>query len=160
MSLFVLFLALFAAEPAHAKGRVRMVYSCGCIDRFPGDPGFKVYADWVIQHAWDLEAAQQGAAVLCANRFGNAPVYNHCYQQPLSGKQLAFTEGKQRARLARERAAARTAEARERRGWEYNEKLRRDGMRRNNAVIDELKRRQRDDEIDRVLRRAREKGVR
>lgn len=157
--IYLAFLMALAAAPAHAA-RSRMVYSCGCNDHFPGDPGFTVRENWLLQHGWDLPAVQEASTAACTAKFGAGRFFTNCTQAPITGKELANTEAKQRARLARERAAYRAAEAQARRDWAYNEKLRREGIRRNNAVIDELKRRQRNDEIDRVLRRARDRGIR
>ena len=153
----LLLLSLLATVPAHAKGRTRIVHSCGCNNHFPGDPEFTVRTNWILQHGWDRGAVREALAATCDGQFGRGNYYTNCIQAPISGKELAYTEGKQRARLARERAAYRAAEAQARLDWEYNQKLTRDGLRRNGAVIDELKRRQREADIDRVLKDARDR---
>lgn len=155
-AIYLLVFTLLAAMPAGAQARSRMVYTCGCNAHFPGDPQFTVRGNWTLQHGWDLGAVREALAATCDASYGRGRYFTNCTQAPISGKELANTEAKQRARLARNRAAEEGA----RREWEYNEKLRRDGIRRGNAVIDELKRRQREDEIDRVLRRARDQGIR
>lgn len=150
--LILTFFSLFlSALPAEARSRV--VYACGCTEEL----GTRDRSKWELIHGWELGAVREATEAACNDRFGQGAVRVLCTKDIMRGKELATTEAKQNARLARNRAANRAAQAQARREDAEEQRRYLEGARRGNAAIDEIKRRQREDEIDRVLKEARER---
>jgi hypothetical protein len=109
--------------------RAETYYMCGCTNLARGAPGFKNRANWLYERARTLSAAKQRRDKTCFARFGR--------RKPLWGGELS---GPSRERRERSDYARR----------------RQDSINDAGRALDEVIRRNREDEIDRVLKEARE----
>lgn len=144
-TLLLLTLALWNVPIAHAE----TYYTCGCTNIGTVNAAYKNRANWEFRNAWALPRAKERALEACDARFGRGPHYGNCLPVKLEGKNLAKYE-RDLARIQRndETGLRRQASRRNRE--------REESYRNANGALDEVIRRNREDEIDRVLKEARE----
>jgi len=137
-------LSLFTAPLANAA------YTCGCTTLAQGAPGYFYEENWVMANAPSAAAGKARLTPACIARFGRDPRLKvGCASQ-------GEIQAASRARRSRE-AAQRRAPRRE--TWRQDQAEALETMRRGNEFLEETKRRNREDEINRVLEDARRRGV-
>jgi hypothetical protein len=126
MKQLILFALLALTAPAAFADTY---YMCGCTNLPRNHPGYSNRANWLYERAWTLKGAQQRRDKTCFARFGRrAPLLGACL--PVKGAVRGGSVGRARRRE--------------------------ESIRNAHRGLDEVIRRNREDEIDRLLKEARE----
>ncbi|RYZ94614.1 MAG: hypothetical protein EOP11_26130 [Proteobacteria bacterium] len=134
--LMLVFLTVFLAPSARAE----ILHYCGCVNA--AQPNKKARANWEFQGALNKAFAQRTALAKCRARFGRrAPLLSKCLPVKLTAAESARAH-------AFDNDGPTEAPA-----YRYD---RNEAIRRGSAALDEVVRRNREDEINRVLKEARE----
>jgi len=145
----IICLAVLALLSASPSARAATYYTCGCTGLNPANPAYKNRTNWEFRNAWSVARAKERVNEACDARFGRGiAFYGNCLPVKLEGKQLAKYQRDVR-RMEREDQAPRREPSR-------RASERQDSYNRANRGLDEVIRRNREDEIDRVLKEARE----